>query len=227
VRTSPFCSAAYSLRCKVETLEAILFPCRSCHRCLRTDDHRAPVPEAAAVHPKCAKSSSGAHAWPSRAKVDTPRCSAILTTLYCNRPWPASCTPSWCCRRRHHHCLCRARWCIDRPPHLNAEVLREAQQQQRWRLVPRASSRRYHLIFHQKRHLANPRRDNVSLSRSRVSFNSTLESLPLQLWYQPLTSNSFSIDRLGNLFLFPVLLIISLPLFFSRWWLHWMFGWRC
>jgi hypothetical protein len=36
-------------------------------------DHRAPVPEAASVHPKGAKSSSGAHARPSRAKVDTPR----------------------------------------------------------------------------------------------------------------------------------------------------------
>jgi hypothetical protein len=32
-----------------------------------------------------------------------------------------------------------------------------------------------------------------------VSFNSTLESLPLQLCSQPLTSNSFVIDRLGNL----------------------------
>jgi hypothetical protein len=33
----------------------------------------------------------------------------------------------------------------------------------------------------------------------RVSFNSTLESLPLQLCSQPLTGNSFAIDRLGNL----------------------------
>jgi hypothetical protein len=32
-----------------------------------------------------------------------------------------------------------------------------------------------------------------------VSFNSTLQSLPLQLCSQPLTSNIFSIDRLGNL----------------------------
>jgi hypothetical protein len=32
-----------------------------------------------------------------------------------------------------------------------------------------------------------------------VLFNSTLESLPLQLCSQPLTSNSFAIDRLGNL----------------------------
>jgi hypothetical protein len=33
----------------------------------------------------------------------------------------------------------------------------------------------------------------------RVSFNSTLESLPLQLSSQPLTGNSFAINRLGNL----------------------------
>jgi hypothetical protein len=33
----------------------------------------------------------------------------------------------------------------------------------------------------------------------RVSFNSTLESLPLELCSQPLTGNSFAIDRLGNL----------------------------
>jgi hypothetical protein len=32
-----------------------------------------------------------------------------------------------------------------------------------------------------------------------VSFNSTLESLPLQLCSQPLTRNNFAIDRLGNL----------------------------
>jgi hypothetical protein len=40
-------------------------------------------------------------------------------------------------------------------------------------------------------------RDDVCLLH--VSFNSTLESLPLQLCSQPLTSNSFAIDRLGNL----------------------------
>jgi hypothetical protein len=39
--------------------------------------------------------------------------------------------------------------------------------------------------------------DDVSLPR--VSFNSTLESLPLQLCSEPLTGNSFAIDRLGNL----------------------------
>jgi hypothetical protein len=116
VRTSPFRSAAYSLRCKSEKFEAILFPLRNSHRCLRTD-RRALVPEAAAVHPKCANSSSGAHARPSRAKANTPRCSAISTTSYCRRPRPASCTPLRCHRRRHRHCLCRARWCIDRPSH--------------------------------------------------------------------------------------------------------------
>jgi hypothetical protein len=63
VRTSPFRSTAYRLRCKTEKFVAILFPRRSRYRCLRTADCRAPVPEAAAVHPKCAKSSSGAHAW--------------------------------------------------------------------------------------------------------------------------------------------------------------------
>jgi hypothetical protein len=89
VRTSPFRSAAYSLHCKTEKFEAILFPRRSRRWCLRTADHRAPVPEAAAVHPKCAKSSSGAHARPSRAKADTPHCSAISTTSYCRRPRPA------------------------------------------------------------------------------------------------------------------------------------------
>jgi hypothetical protein len=93
--------------------------------------------------------------------------------------------------------------------------------QWRWRLA----NPRYHLILHYKWRLANPRRDDVSLPH--VSFNSTLESLPLQLYSQPLTGNSFAIDRLENLFPFPVLLILSLPLFFLRWWLHWMFGWRC
>jgi hypothetical protein len=38
---------------------------------------------------------------------------------------------------------------------------------------------RYHLILHWKRRLANPRTDDVSLLH--ISFNSTLESLPLQL----------------------------------------------
>jgi hypothetical protein len=33
----------------------------------------------------------------------------------------------------------------------------------------------------------------------RISFNSTLESLPLQLCSQPLIGNSFAIDCLGNL----------------------------
>jgi hypothetical protein len=41
-----------------------------------------------------------------------------------------------------------------------------------------------------------------------------LESLPMQLCSQPLTDNSFAIDHLGNLFPFPVLLILSLPLSF-------------
>jgi hypothetical protein len=72
MRTSPFRSAAYSLHCKTEKFKAILFPRCSHRRCLRTADHRAPVPEAAAVHPNFAKSSSGAHARPSRAKADTP-----------------------------------------------------------------------------------------------------------------------------------------------------------
>jgi hypothetical protein len=117
VRTSSFRSAAYSLRCKTEKFEAILFPHRSRRQSLRTADHHAPVPEAATIHPKCAKSSSGAHAWPSRAKTDTRRCSAISTTSYCRRPRPASCTPLRCRRWRHRHCPCRARWRIDRPPH--------------------------------------------------------------------------------------------------------------
>jgi hypothetical protein len=52
------------------------------------------------------------------------------------------------------------------------------------------------IILHWKRHLANPRKDDASLPR--VSFNSTLESLPLQLCSQPLTGNSFAIDRLGT-----------------------------
>jgi hypothetical protein len=54
----------------------------------------------------------------------------------------------------------------------------------------------YHLILHWKWCLANPRIDDVSLPR--VSFNSTLESLPLELCSQPLTGNSFAIDRLGR-----------------------------
>jgi hypothetical protein len=116
VRTSPFRSADYSLRCKTEKFEAILFPHHSHRCCLRTADRRAPVPEAVAVHPKYAKSSSAAHARPSRAKADTPHCSAISTS-YCRRPRPASCTPSRCCRQRHRHCLYRAIWRIDRTPH--------------------------------------------------------------------------------------------------------------
>jgi hypothetical protein len=71
----------------------------------------------------------------------------------------------------------------------------------------------YHLIPHWKPHLANPRRDDVLLLR--VSFNSALESLPLYICSQPLTGNSFAIDRLGNLVPFPVLLILSLPLLFG------------
>jgi hypothetical protein len=117
MRTSPFRNAAYSLRCKTEKFKAILFPRRSRLQCLRTADRRAPVPEAATVHPKCTKSSSVAHARPSRAKADTPRCSAISTTSYCRRLRPTSCTPSRCRRWRHHHYLCRARWRIGRPPH--------------------------------------------------------------------------------------------------------------
>jgi hypothetical protein len=39
-------------------------------------------------------------------------------------------------------------------------------------------------------------------------------SLPLQLCSQPLNGKSFAIDRLGKLFPFPVLLILSLPFFF-------------
>jgi hypothetical protein len=53
----------------------------------------------------------------------------------------------------------------------------------------------YHLILHWKRRLTNPRSDDVSLSL--VSFNSTLESLPLQLCSQPLIGNCFTNDRLG------------------------------
>jgi hypothetical protein len=116
VRTSPFRSTSYSLRCKTAKFEAILFPHCSRHRCLRTADRRAPVTVAAAVHPKCTNSSSGAHAWPSRAKADIARCSAISTS-YCHRPRPASCTPSRCRRRRHRHCLCRASWLIDSTLH--------------------------------------------------------------------------------------------------------------
>jgi hypothetical protein len=115
VRTSPFRNAAYSLRCKTEKFEAILFLRHSLRRCLRTADRRAPVPEAAAVHPKCAKLRSASYAPPSRAKADTPRCSANSTSYY-RRPRPASCTASRCRRRWHRHCLCRARWRIDRPP---------------------------------------------------------------------------------------------------------------
>jgi hypothetical protein len=82
------------------------------------------VPEAAAVHPKCAKSSSGAHARPSRAKADIPRCSAISTSYY-HRPRPSSCTTSRCRRRRYRHRLYRARWHIDRPPHRPPLVARQ------------------------------------------------------------------------------------------------------
>jgi hypothetical protein len=61
----------------------------------------------------------------------------------------------------------------------------------------RLANPRYHLILHWRRCLANPRRDDVSLLHAL--FISTLESLPLQLYSQPLTCNSFAIDHLGNL----------------------------
>jgi hypothetical protein len=58
--------------------------------------------------------------------------------------------------------------------------------------------------------------DDVCLLR--VSFNSTLESLPLQLCSQPLTSNSFPavLTVLGTFPAVPVLLILSLPCFFYK-----------
>jgi hypothetical protein len=55
---------------------------------------------------------------------------------------------------------------------------------------------------------------NNDVSLFRISFNYTLESLPPQQCSQPFTGNSFAIDLLGNLFPFPVLLILSLPLLF-------------
>jgi hypothetical protein len=89
---------------QTEKFEAILYPRRSSHRCLRTADHHALVPEAVEVHSKCAKSRSGWHACPSSAKADTPRCLAISTS-YRRRPRPASCNASRCRRWRHRHCL--------------------------------------------------------------------------------------------------------------------------
>jgi hypothetical protein len=51
-----------------------------------------------------------------------------------------------------------------------------------------------------------------------VSFNFTLESLPLQLCSQPLTSNSFPavLTVLGTFPAVPMLLILSLPCFFYK-----------
>jgi hypothetical protein len=58
--------------------------------------------------------------------------------------------------------------------------------------------------------------DDVCLLR--VSFNSILESLPLQLYSQPLTSNSFPaiLTVLGTFPVVPMLLILSLPCFFYK-----------
>jgi hypothetical protein len=58
--------------------------------------------------------------------------------------------------------------------------------------------------------------DDVCLLR--VSFNSTLESLSLQLCSQPLTSNSFPavLTILGTFPAVIVLLILSLPCFFNK-----------
>jgi hypothetical protein len=58
--------------------------------------------------------------------------------------------------------------------------------------------------------------DNVCLLR--ISFNSTLESLPLQLCSQPLTSNSFLaiLTVLRTFPVVPVLLILSLHCFFYK-----------
>jgi hypothetical protein len=118
---SNFTISQRSLQSSLQHIEirSHLYPRRSNRCCLRTADRRAPVPEAAAVHPKCTKLRSGLHARPSRAKADTTRCSAI-STLYCLHPRPASCTTSRCRRWRHRHCL---------------------MYQQRRRLVPPASSR--------------------------------------------------------------------------------------
>jgi hypothetical protein len=113
-----FTISQWSLKSSLQNreFEVILYPHRSSRRYLCKADRCAPVPEAAVVHPKCAKSKSGSHARPSRAKADTPRCSAI-STLYCRRPRPTSCNASRCRQRRHYHCLYRSRWRIDRPPH--------------------------------------------------------------------------------------------------------------
>jgi hypothetical protein len=112
VRTLPFRSAAYSLRCKTEKFEAILFPRRSRRRCLRTADTKT-------------------------------------NTLESNTS-------------------------------VNLEVLK-------------TTTNSNTNIYHPNTAIG----DDVCLLR--VSYNSTLESLPLQLCSQPLTSKSFVIDRLGNL----------------------------
>jgi hypothetical protein len=112
VRTSPFRSTAYSLRCKTKKFEAILFSRRSHRRCLRTADTKT------------------------------------------NTLGPNTC--------------------------VNLEVLK-------------TTTNNNTNIYHPNMTVG----DDVCLLR--VSFNSTLESLPLQFCSQPLTSNSFVIDRLGNL----------------------------
>jgi hypothetical protein len=112
MRTSPFRSAAYSLRCKTEKFEDIPFPRRSRRWCLRTAD----------------------------TKTNT------LETNTC----------------------------------VNLEVLK-------------TTTNSNTNIYHPNTAIG----DDVCLLR--VSFNSILESLPLQLRSQPLTSNSFAIDPLGNL----------------------------
>jgi hypothetical protein len=112
VRTSPFRRASYSLRCKTEKFEAILFPRRSRRRCLRTADTKTNTLE-----------------------------------------------PNTC---------------------VNLGVLK-------------TTTNSNTNIYHPNTAVG----DDVCLLH--ISFNYTLESLPLQLCSQPLTSNSFFIDHLGNL----------------------------
>jgi hypothetical protein len=99
---------SYRLCCKTEKFEAILYPCCSRRRCLRTADRHAPVPNGLSrgVIARAAFLRQGRH--PSLlSHLDVVLPPPVTRLMYASR----------CRRRRHRHCLCRARWRIDRTPY--------------------------------------------------------------------------------------------------------------
>jgi hypothetical protein len=109
-----FLGKAYSMRCNTEPFFPIRLHSRKC--CLCTEDHRAPVPAAAAR--TCPMSFGGPPRRPGGGTTHTPCCLATysLVRRCCLPPSPAIlprprhilCTASQCHRRWHRHCAYRA-----------------------------------------------------------------------------------------------------------------------